>query len=336
MTDFRKQAEVVKLARLLGTVPEALVFLDALDASALQDLRQASSRYLLGKQRAQLGRIATASKLLPVSLVSCIAERAMGPLLCARVASEISAHRAIEISRHLSPAFMASAALHLEPELARDITAALPVTRVVAVARELVAQKEFITLGDLVDMLPMSIIEAVVRDQRDGETLLRIGFFIENPARLNAILDTLPLARLQAIIAAAADEKADLWPYALALMSVVTPQWQERLVTMAAEGDEQTLSSMIRGVVKHDLWSAVLPLLGLMTEANRRRVINLPVLQDDFVLRRLLRAAEENDFWRYLLPLIPLMEDGLRQRTAGLTDELSEDSLRHLAPLLND
>jgi hypothetical protein len=335
MTDFRKQAEVVKLSRLLHTTPESLAYLEALDTDTLHDLRQSCTRQLLDQQRALFGRIATASKLLPMALLAFISERTMGPLLCARIAGEMSTARAIEICKHLSPAFMASSAIYLEADKARELTAALPLQSVVTVTRELIARKEFITLGDLVGTLPMSIIEAVLREVDNGEALLRIGFFVESTERLNDILDTLPIERLHDLIAAAADEKTDLWPHALALMSVVKPHWQARLVNISADGKEETLVSMIRGVARHDLWSTVLPLMGMMTRSNQQRVINLPVVNDDAVLRRLLQAAETENLWHHLLPLIPLMNEELRGRVAFLTDELSEDTIRHLVSVFH-
>lgn len=335
MTDFRKQAETVKMARLLRCTPEELAYLEVLDTDTLHDLRQSCTRQLLDQQRALFGRIATASKLLPMSLLAFISERTMGPLLCARIAGEMSTGRAIEICRHLSPAFMASSAIYLEADKARELTAALPLQSVVTVTRELIARREFITLGDLVGTLPMSIIEGVLREVDNGEALLRIGFFVESTGRLNDILDTLPITRLHDLIAAAADERTDLWPHALALMSVVQPHWQARLVNIAADGQEETLASMIRGVVKHDLWSTVLPLMGMMTRSNQQRVINLPVVNDDVVLRRLLKAAEAENLWHHMLPLIPLMNDDLRTRIATLTDELSEDTIRHLVSVFH-
>lgn len=336
MSDFRKQAETVKLARLLHTSPDALSCVADLDADALLALRLSCARQLLDKHQALFSRIAAASKLLPVALVAFIAQRSIGPLLCARIAGAMSTRRSIEIAKHLPPAFMASSAIHLDAERARELTAALPISHVIAVTHELIAQKEFITLGDLVGTLPMSIISPVLQQIDNGEALLRSAFFVQDHTRLNEMLDALPFPQIKAVIAAAADESTDLWPHALALMSVVSPSWQQRLVLLAVEGDEATLASMIRGVVKHDLWTVTLPLLQLMPESGRQRMVNLPVLADDSVLRRLLAAAERQNLWQHLLPLAPLMNTALRQRMARLTDELSEESIRTLVNLAHE
>ena len=44
MADFRHQAELAKLARLLHTSPESLGFLGTLDSAALHALRHATAR----------------------------------------------------------------------------------------------------------------------------------------------------------------------------------------------------------------------------------------------------------------------------------------------------
>ncbi len=331
MTDFRKHAECVKLARLLHCNPAQLTFLETLDAAALRRLNQSCRRYLLEEHRVLFQRISVASKLLPNALIAFMAERALGPLLCARVAGEMSTQRAIEIARHLSHDFLASTAVHLETTRTSELTLALPLPHVLAVSHELVKRREFILMGNLVSTLPTFLIETILRNIHDGEALLRIAFFVENSGRLDDILDVLPTGHLRSVINAAADENTDLWPEALALMSVVAPHWQARLVNMAVDEDEDTLSSMVRGVVKHDLWHAILPLLRLMTEANRRRVINLPAVQDDAVLGKLLDAATRYDLWQYTLPLVPLMSTEMRQRAARLTDDsLSPVTLGHL------
>ncbi len=336
MADFRHQAELTKLARLLRTTPESLDFLDALDSDALNAVRQSAARQLHGSHQAFFSRVAAASKLLPNAMVAFIAQRSIGPLLCARVADAMSTERAIAITSHLPAEFMAAATPHLDSARARELTAALPMSRAIDIAQVLIRQREFITLGDLVGNLPMSIIGPILQEIDDGEALLQSGFYVESPERLNDMLESLPLSRLRKVIAAAADERTDLWPHALALMSVVSPRWQQRLVLLAVEGDESVLESMIRGVVKHDLWNVTLPLLQLMPESGRQRLVNLSVLNDDAVLRRLLEAAARHDLWQHLLPLAPLMNQQLRQRMARLTDELNEASIKRLVELAHE
>ncbi len=331
MTDFRKHAERVKLARLLHTQPEALGYLDQLDLSTLQTLRFSSRRFLLEEHRSLFRRVAAAMRILPAPLAASLGERILGPLLCARIADELDTARVLQLVRHLPTEFVASIAVHVDTDRTRELAAALPLADVLEISRLLVVRREYSLLGDLVGNLPLNLIEAMLRAIRDGEALLRIAFFVENTQRLSDILDVLPPDQVMSVIRAAADEATDLWPEALALISVVKPHWQRRLVSMAVDGDEATLASMVRGVVKHSLWATALPLLELMTENHRRKIINLPVVHDEAVLRELLQAASQHQLWHYLLPLIPLMELPLRRLVTRLTEELGDADIEQLA-----
>lgn len=330
MTDFRQQAELGRLARLLHVPETGLEFLHTADVDSLRQLRTAASRLLLDSRRTLFGRIAAASKLLPTALVARIAEHSMGPLLCARVAGEMATARAIDIARHLKPEFLARAAVHLETQRACELTAALPIERVAAVAQELIRRREYIVLGELVDTLPLSIVQAILPAIDDGEALLRSAFFLEHTGRIADMLAVLPEPTLHAVIRTAAAEDSDLWPHALALMSSVPEPWQRRLVELALRDDEATLGSMVRGVIRHALWDVALPLLTLMPASDRRRLVNLPALHDDTVLGELLAAARDHDLWHALLPLVSVMDTPLRERTGRLLDTLDQDTLHHL------
>ncbi|WP_022956750.1 hypothetical protein [Perlucidibaca piscinae] len=313
MTDFRQQAELGRLARLLHVPETGLEFLHTADVDSLRQLRTAASRLLLDSRRTLFGRIAAASKLLPTALVARIAEHSMGPLLCARVAGEMATARAIDIARHLKPEFLARAAVHLETQRACELTAALPIERVAAVAQELIRRREYIVLGELVDTLPLSIVQAILPAIDDGEALLRSAFFLEHTGRIADMLAVLPEPTLHTVIRTAAAEDSDLWPHALALRD-----------------DEATLGSMVRGVIRHALWDVALPLRTLMPASDRRRLVNLPALHDDAVLGELLAAARDHDLWHALLPLVSVMDTPLRERTGRLLDTLDEDTLHHL------
>lgn len=336
MSDFRQQAELIKLARLSRCAPESLDFLKSLDVATLRKLRESVAYLVVEDHRKFFSRVVVASKLLPMPLLALIGERSLGPLLCARVAGEMPVPRAIDIAKHFNPPFMAKTALYMETQKICDMTAALPIARVIAVTHELIAMREFIILGDLVDCLPLNLVSKVLATIHNGEALLRSAFYVENPERLVAMLDVLTDSTLRSLIRTAADEKLDLWPHALTLMSVVPVVWQEKLVNMAVDDDDETLASMVSGVARHDLWHIVMPLLDLMKESGRQRLVNLPLFGNDKTIRHLLQAAEQHSLWPWLLPLTPLMNADLRKRVGVLSDELSEKAIRTMAALAHE
>lgn len=331
MTDLRKQAECTKLARILYCPPEKLAFLQTLELSDLQKLLQSTQYFFQQHNRPLFQRLNTASNFFPASFIAFVAERTLGPLFCARIAMEMPIARAVEVARRFSPTFLASTAAYMETGRASEIAIALPLPHVLATAKELVAQQEFILMGNLVGLLPTFLIEAVLRDVQDGEALLRIAYFVENNQRLGDILEVLPTTQIRAIITAAADEKVDLWPEAISLISLVPPNWQARLMNMSADEDDNTIDKMVHSIARYNLWHAILPLLHLLTEANRRRIVNQPSLQNKLFIQQLLQSTAQHELWQFTLPLIPFMEKNMMGLVASeFAQVLDNVNLHHL------
>jgi hypothetical protein len=89
------RAEIIKLARLLGREPEGLEYLEQVPAADLRALREQITDALFSAHGHALGRLAAASKLLPIRVVSAIGERAFGPVLAARIAGLLEPERVV-------------------------------------------------------------------------------------------------------------------------------------------------------------------------------------------------------------------------------------------------
>lgn len=334
MTDLRKHAECIKLSQQLHCSVGDLDFLEVLELSSIQNIRNHSYHYLHNVHRNLFRKLSKVSHLLPNALAAFIVEKTLGPLLCARIACELSTEQATDIAKLLSPEFLAKTVPFLDIIRTSELAVALPLEHVLAVSKELTRNKQFILMGNLVSKLPTQLIEAILRDIHDGEALLRIAFFVENTRRLDDILEFLPTDKLTSIIAAAANEAIDLWSEALSLIEEVSPRWQSRLVNMAADESDNTLSSMVNGIVKHNLWRTILPLLHLMTEANRRRVINLTTIDNDIVIQQLVDSTILNDLWQHTLELIPLMDMPLLEHASQIADKtLNKEVIHRLLPI---
>lgn len=85
MTLALADAEIVKLARLLGTNPREVDFLRQVDWQDIRDLREQAAAAMFDADRQGLQRVAAATKLAPGKVTAAIGERAFGPLLCGRV-----------------------------------------------------------------------------------------------------------------------------------------------------------------------------------------------------------------------------------------------------------
>jgi hypothetical protein len=221
------RAEILKLARLLGTEPERLDYLERVDPEELRRLREQVTDVLFSANLGLLQRMATASRLLPGTVLARIAERTFGPLLCARIAGLVDVARGVDVAKRLSPAFLADVAVELDPRRASQIITRIPAPTVVAVARELVEREDWITIGRFVGHLPDGTVAESLEVIHDA-ALLQIAFVLDNKARVDDMLALLPERRLDGVLGTAAEH--DLWPAALDLLAYVAEPRLARLL----------------------------------------------------------------------------------------------------------
>lgn len=308
MNRLRQHAERLRLAQLLEVSPDQLDFLCELSDTELANLREACRAALLLPHRALYQRLAHVSKLLPTTLAAYIAEHTLGALLCARISAEMSVPRTLALCQHLSPPFMAAVTLHMDMDSLADIAAALPEASLRAIARELAARGDFITLGELVDFLPPGITTPIAAEIASGEVMLRMSLFIKSPARLQSVLEQLPLSELGALARAAADSRLGLLPQALSLLHGLTPIWQRRLIDTAIAEGEATLTNLVLETDRQDLWSSALPFSGLLDRSAQLKLLSLRVWKDEGLLARALRNARNpasRPFLQALLAKLP-------------------------------
>src|SRR5207248_1022865 len=141
------RAEVAKLARLVAVDPAELDFLEGLPSRALREYREEATERLFEADAAMFRRVGAAAKLIPSGLIASIAQRAFGPLLCARAAGAVETSKALDVLRRLPPEFVAEATIEVDPRRVVDLIAAVPRETVVPVARILGERREYVTMG---------------------------------------------------------------------------------------------------------------------------------------------------------------------------------------------
>ncbi|WP_043766001.1 hypothetical protein [Algiphilus aromaticivorans] len=329
MSRLAHQAEILKLARFLDVAPEKLSMLDPVPAEAIRRLREQATEQFFASDEAFFRRVVSASRLLPISILTVVAEKVLGPMLSARVAGQMDVDRGVGIAERLPTEFLATLCLSLDPQHTRDLVRAMPEARLRDVARELAARGEYVTMARFVDILDAKVIAAVI-EEIDDAGLLHSAFFAENRARLEEIMAQLPVARLKRIIEAAADN-AELWPDALSLMEHVGEGWRGRLGDLAAELDPSVLTSMITAVRDNALWSVALSVFACMSEASQRRFAALDILQDHDVLADAMAAADREQLWPQVLPMIAFMEESGRGRVAQAAETLDGEQMLRVA-----
>lgn len=317
MATLQQHAEVLKLARVLDLPAERLEYLEKLDPLAIRALREQASASLFGAEQGVFQRIAGASKQIPAGLSAVLAERAFGSLLCARLTGLLPPDRAVDIARRLHTGFLADVCLQLDPRSSQNVLRAMPSDRIAEVAGELARRGEYITMGRFVDTISDQAIHATAQ-ALDDEALLRIGLFVENDARLSAIMEDLPRERLQGIVRAAVEGDETLWQEAIALIQRLDEDLRRRMADLAAEMEEEAIHRMIEATHEHELWMDMLGIIAIMNPDNQRRLVELSLMQDDHVVGTVLRTAEVHDLWHHLLPALARIEDSARERLAGI------------------
>lgn len=319
MPALRQTAERHRLARLLEVPPERVDFLKSLDSNELASLYEACRRALVDAHRPLFQRLARSSHLLPAALSAWIAEHTLGPLLAARISDEMSVPATLALCQHLSPAFMAEVTLHMDLERLDDIALALPLENIHAVTHELLARGEYMMLGELVDRMPAGIVEAVTKEIRATEGLLRTSLFIREPARLMALLGQLPPAAIGGLVQAAADPAQGLMPHGLFLLQRATPAWQRRLIDTALVEGRKLLTNCIREVQRLGLWASAVPLVALMDSAARRQLLALPVWAEDAaLLANALRQAADPRLRPHVLGLLAELSPAAREQALAM------------------
>jgi hypothetical protein len=221
------RGEILKLARVLGTGPERLGYLDRVDPADLRKLREQVTDALFDTNLVALQRMALASKLLPAALLAKIAERVFGPLLSARIAALVEPARGIDVAIRLPPAFLADVAAEVDPRRAGELIAGVPAETVAAIAAELTRREDWVTIGRFLGALPDETVLASL-DVVTDTALLHVLFVLEDKTRIDDILRLLPDRRFEWLMRTAAEQR--LWTSALELLDYLRPDRRARLV----------------------------------------------------------------------------------------------------------
>ncbi len=197
------RAETAKLGRLLEVEdPEGLAFLLSVPARELRAYREAVTDLLYDDDLELLQRTADAARLLPARTLAAIGERALGPLVCARLTGLLDPRRAIEIADHFTVDFLALLAAELDPRRAVEVVTAIATDTVVAVSVAMAANGEHIAMGRFVAYLDEKALSLCVEALSDDD-LLRVAFVMEGEERLTSVFEMIGAERTERMLAAA-------------------------------------------------------------------------------------------------------------------------------------
>lgn len=275
MIDLKLQAEHLKLARLLGCSEGQVAALQISDVEALRQLRAACTATLFDGDRASLQKVVAAARLMPAALNAIIAEKAMGPVLGSRVAGMLPPQLAVDIARRAPLALNVEVTLLIDPRSAVPMLRLMPLEIVVAVTREVVKRREYIAMARFVDTLTNEQIRACMQ-VLDDESILRIGFFVESPQRLEEVMGLMNDARLQKVMAVGARPELELGGAVLMLLSGVGDTLRTRLAEAAlSHADTKVGERLVAAARQHGMADLLAPLGAAMQPPAAQRLQRL-------------------------------------------------------------
>lgn len=290
MTALARRAELAKLAHLIGGPVEL-----PLEASELRELRERLSAKLFDDARPVLQRVATGSRLLPAALVARVGEGVFGATLCAQVAGLLSTAYALDLALRMTDPFLASVSAAIDPRSAGEVVRRFPADRIVAVAHQLLARGEYVTLARFVDYLAPETIGAVIDSVTDELELLRIGAYVESPAKLAELVGQLAPDRMRAMIAALHGANGDRWLEALTIAEILDDAWRRTLGDLAAELGDDVLAALLEAVRRFELWTALVPFVLAMSAPAQGRIARLVLAQHAEIEASVCAAARACD-----------------------------------------
>jgi hypothetical protein len=197
-----RTAELRKLAHTLDLPVDRLAVVAALPAEDLRDLRRQAGDALFEAGRPAFARVAALSRAIPGAVAAKLTEAVLPPLIAARTAELLDPDRAADLVRRLSDRYLGEVALRIDAARAPEVIEAIPADRVGAVARELARRQEWVVIAGFVDQVSGPALRAAVAEFT-GEQLLRIGFVLDEPDRLDEVAALLGDRQVDELLAAA-------------------------------------------------------------------------------------------------------------------------------------
>lgn len=330
MSRLALRTELAKLEQLLGVDGGVLAYLDQTPEAQLRKLRTAISDHLFDQDRARFRRLARIVAALP-SLAPWLA-RLAGPLLTARIVSEMPARRAAAMATRIAPTYVAEVCVHLDPRRARDLIQQIPSGFIVDIARAMIARRDYPTMGRFVDFLSDEAIRTVLEAIDDEAELLRIAFHMDSKNRLDRVVRMLSTERRRRVVLLALDEQRDLLDEILTVIASVNYALKSELGNLAAEQGDAVLARIVQRTQEAGLWGDLLPIVATLSPQHQHKVANLPILRDDpAVLVSVLQAADEHALWLSILPLAAMLDEETRNAFAMAGAQLPRAAIERAA-----
>ncbi len=248
------RAELLKLARVLGTDSRELDFLEGADPGELRDLRASISDRLLAVDRTHFERVVALGRLLPGRVTAGLTQHAVGSRLSGRAASLLTADELADFARRLPADFVADVASVMDLRSVGSILDQIDTEKVVEVTLVLADRHDWVTMGAFGGRIPREALIKVI-GMLDGEALARVGFLLEDRSRLEEIHGLLDDEKLRELLIAAGE--CNLIPETVYLLDALSDDSVARVGRILGELTQKRRKAFVATVLRDpDLLSA--------------------------------------------------------------------------------
>lgn len=315
MSELATRAEVGRLANELDVPADELGFLLDLDAADLRQLRRGLAAGLDARHRSTFGAMARASKLLPAALLSPIAEKAIGPLLCSKIAAQLEPGHARKIVGQFSVAFLADLCRTLDTVEAGDVIGAIPARRAVAVGRELYRRRDHETLAMFIDAVADDVFEPMLAEIDDEGFLLEVAVAAESTSRLQLIIELLDDARIRSLLHAAASSSA--LPELVVLLGEIGPDQAERILVVAVDDGDVVVTDLVASISDIGGWDELLPVVAGLDPEVLSRLARSPAIARPELFRSVADDVLAHDLGEEVVTLVAAMPEAVQREVAA-------------------
>ena len=330
MADLAATAEAGHLRRELDAADEDFAFLHDFAADDVRRLRIAVAESLAARHRQTFRSKAAASKLLTKSILGTIGEKAVGPLICSKIAAELDPGHARKIVGSFSVPFLADLCRTLDTVSAQPVLLAIPPKIAVPVGAELDRRGDpetlarFIRVGDLQLIPPM--LEIV-----DDDALIHIAIVAQSRERLSEIFELIDDERLRSLIDAAV--RGGVLDEAVVMMSELAGPQVTRVLEVVVESGDLLLTDVVAAIAELDAWDRVLPILAGLEPADIAVVASSPVLARPDVFESIVDHVTAADAIDDLVALISALPPAQQETLAEALLDAAPDTCQRLVEL---
>lgn len=251
-----RDTELRRLAQLLHVQTEALDYLQPLDGTELQALRQAFQSLLLDDHGPTFAKMAAGGKIAPDALSAMLCKKVFGPTLTANMSYYTPAAKAAKMCSHFDAHFMAEIAREQMPDRAEELLRDLPTDLMRGATRELLANGDYHILGGFTDYMPEDKVAALMHEITDMADNLRVSRFCQRKDRIAKLTAGMSDEMLSELLKTANDNEEFLLEVGL-VTAEMDATMQKRAAEMADQAAPGLREKMKPVAEKHQLGAAL-------------------------------------------------------------------------------